>query len=472
MSKISNLEKKLVLRKESTWLKVNEAKKKKIFAFAEGYKKLLDSGKTERAAVAEISGFAKKNGFCDINGIKNIKSGSRIYALNRDKNIILAVAGKRDIECGLNIVVAHIDSPRLDLKPGPLYEDRDTQIALLKTHYYGGIKKYHWVNVPLALQGKVICKNGKSVSIKIGCDDEDPVFVIPDLLPHLSRKLQDERKLSEGIKGEELNILAGSMPVKDEKVKEKVKLYLLSELNRKYQIVEEDFISADLEMVPAGKAKDVGFDRSLVGAYGQDDRICAYTAMQALADLKVPERTAVAVFTEKEEIGSEGSTGMKSRFFENFVSRMIELRGKYEEQLLKHALENSKALSADVNAALDPSFKEVHEIGNAAKLGFGIVITKYTGSGGKFGASDASAEYVGAIRNLLNKNNIPWQGGELGKVDEGGGGTVAKYLAEYNMDVIDAGPPILSMHSPFELSSKADVYSTYEAYKVFFSAKW
>ncbi|MEW6069271.1 MAG: aminopeptidase [Candidatus Thermoplasmatota archaeon] len=468
MAEISKLEEKLALRKESTWLKVDEAKKEKVFKFAEGYKKFINESKTERQAVKYILELAKNKGFQALDKIKALKPGDRVYEINRDKNIILAVIGSEALEKGLNIIVSHLDAPRIDLKPNPLYEDKDSYLGLFKTHYYGGIKKYHWVNLPLALYGKIIKKDGKELDIKIGENDDEAIFVIPDLLPHLSKKYQDERKLSEGIKGEELNVIVGSIPVKDKKVKEKIKLYLLNELNKKYGLVEEDFISAELQFVPAGKAKDIGFDRSLIGAYGQDDRICAYTALQAILEQTAPKRTCIALFVEKEEIGSEGATGMKSMFFEDFVSKLISLTEKYDEYILKRALANSKAISADVNGALDPSFKEVHEIANAAKLGLGVVITKYTGAGGKFLASEATAEYVGAIRNLLNQEKISWQSSELGKVDEGGGGTVAKYLAEYNMDVIDMGPPILSMHSPLEISSKADIYESYRAYKTFF----
>jgi aspartyl aminopeptidase len=470
MAEISRLEEKLALRRESTWLSVDESKKKKIFEFAEDYKKFINECRTERLAVKYIAELARKNGFRALEEIKALKSGNRVYEINRHKNIILAVVGEQSLEKGLNIIVAHLDAPRIDLKPNPLYEDKDAHLGLFKTHYYGGIKKYHWVNLPLALYGKIIKKNGKELELKIGENDNEPIFAIPDLLPHLSKKIQDERKLSEGIKGEELNIIVGSIPMKDKKVKERIKLQLLNELNKKYGLVEEDFVSADLELVPACKARDIGFDSSLIGAYGQDDRICSYTSLQAILELRKPKRTCIAVFVEKEEIGSEGATGMKSMFFEDFVSKLISLTGKYDEHILKRALANSKAISADVNGALDPSFKEAHEIANAAKLGFGVVITKYTGSGGKFLASEATAEYVGAIRALLNSQKIAWQASELGKVDEGGGGTVAKYLAEYNMDVIDMGPPILSMHSPFEISSKADIYESYRAYTAFLNS--
>jgi len=469
MPKKSKLEEKLSMKKESGWVRM-EKKEKDIFSFCKGYMDFLGNAKTERGAVSEILKIAEKNNFKNIKNLKNLKPNMRVYAMNREKNIALAVIGKKPVENGLNIIVSHIDSPRLDLKPNPLYEDKDAGVALFKTHYYGGIRKYHWVNVPLALHGKIIKRNGEPVDIKIGENPDEPVFIIPDLLPHLSKKVQDERKLPEGIKGEELNILVGSIPVKDKNVKEKIKIAVLEKLNKKYGITEEDFVSAELEAVPATTPRDIGFDKSMIGAYGQDDRICAYTSLVAVNETKTPEKTCVALFVEKEEIGSDGNTGMKSMFFEEFVSELIRLTTDYSEIKVKKALSNSKALSGDVNAAIDPTFKDVFEPRNSSKLGFGIVLTKYTGGGGKYSASDASAEYVGKIRKLFNDKKISWQTGELGKVDEGGGGTVAKYLAEYNMDVLDCGPPILAMHAPYEVSSKADVYSAYEAYKAFFGS--
>jgi aspartyl aminopeptidase len=471
MAKKSNLEEKLSMKNEPGWVKMGKEKEKKVFSFCDGYMDFMLNAKTERESVSEIIKNAKKNNFKNIKNVKNLKPGMRVYTVNREKNIALAVIGKKPIEKGLNIVVSHIDSPRLDLKPNPLYENKDAGVALFKTHYYGGIRKYHWVNVPLALHGKVIKRNGESVSIKIGENPDEPVFIIPDLLPHLSKKVQDTRKLNEGIKGEEPNILVGSIPVKNKDVKEKIKIAVLDRLNKQYGIVEEDFVSAELEAVPAIIPRDIGFDKSMIGAYGQDDKICAYTSLIAVNETKNPEKTCVALFVEKEEIGSDGNTGMKSMFFEELVSDLVRLTTDYSEIKVKNALSNSKALSGDVNAALDPTFKEVFETKNASKLGFGIVITKYTGGGGKYSASDASAEYVGKIRKLFNDKKIAWQTGELGKVDEGGGGTVAKYLAEYNMDVLDCGPPILAMHAPYEVSSKADVYSAYEAYKAFFGSE-
>ena len=342
----------------------------------------------------------------------------------------------------------------------------------MKTHYYGGIKKYQWVNIPLALHGKVILANGKEVEIHIGESDKDPVFTICDLLPHLYRKKQADRKLSEGISGEELHVLLASMPYDDRKAKKKVKLWVLDHLNKEYGMVEEDFVSAEIEVVPAGPAREVGFDRSMIGAYGQDDRICAFTCIKAITEIGIPKRTAIALVIDKEEIGSDGPTSIKSRFLEEVFSFLLELKEPdYPDRKLRRALSATYAISSDVNGAVNPMYKDVHELQNAARLGLGICLTKYTGSGGKYSSNDASAEFMAVIRRTLNGAGIPWQTGELGKVDEGGGGTIAKFLAEHNMDVVDAGPALLSMHSPMEISSKADIWSTYGAYKAFYEMK-
>lgn len=462
------LEEKLLMKKNSGWDKLKKRKEKKIFEFSESYKHFMDNGKTERESFNQILILAKKNDFKSFNKVKNLKPGSKVFMTNRNKNIVLIVVGKDDIENGVNIIASHIDAPRLDLKQNPLYEDGDSNLALFKTHYYGGIKKYQWVSMPLAIHGIVIKSDGSKVEIDIGESLGDPVFSITDLLPHLAKNAQNKRKLTEGIKGEELNILIGSRPI-NEDVKEKVKLQILDFLNKKYGIVEEDFISAELEIVPAGNSRDIGFDRSMVGAYGQDDRICAYTSMKALFDVKIPNKTCLGVFIDKEEIGSDGNTGMKSRFIVHVISNIIALlKPNYKYDQFCNVLSNSNAISADVGAGLNPNYKEVHELKNAAKIGYGIILEKYTGHGGKYSASDASAEFVYKIRKLFNENNISWQTGSLGKVDEGGGGTVAKFLAEHNMDVIDCGPGLLAMHSPFEISSKVDIYSCYEAYRAFF----
>lgn len=377
--------------------------------------------------------------------------------------------GQAPLAEGVRIIVSHIDSPRIDLKQNPLYEEAD--LALLRTHYYGGIKKYQWVTIPLSLHGLVVKSDGSKISIRVGEDAEDPVFVINDLLPHLSGKSQDQKKISEAIEGEKLTVLAGSLPFPDSEAKERTKLRIMELLNQKYGLVEEDFVSAELELVPAMKARDVGFDRSMVGSYGQDDRASAYTSLQAILSLPETPRTVIALFVDKEEIGSEGNTGAKSLFLEMMTRTLIERSGlTVTEALLKEVLSNSKALSADVESALDPNYPEVHEKQNAGKLGYGICLEKFTGSRGKAAASDARAEYVGEIRRIFNANKVTWQMTEIGKVDEGGGGTVAKYLATYGMDIIDCGAPVLSMHSPFEVTSKADIFEAYKAYRAFLSS--
>lgn len=461
-----------MLRKQQNgWTKKSLEEKEIIFNFSEGYKNFLNKVKTEREFVEETIKIVEKKGFKNAETIDILKTGDKVYYLNRGKNIVLVVIGKDEIEKGANFVVSHADVPRLDLKGNPLYED--TELALMKTHYYGGIKKYQWVSIPLAMHGIVILENGEKMKVVIGEDENDPVFTIPDILPHLARKVQGERKAGEVIKGEELNILVGSVPtvIADKDIKDKVKYVVLEKLNEKYGLIEEDFISAELQIVPAFKAKDVGLDRGILGAYGHDDRICGYTSLQAILDLEeVPKRTAVCFIVDKEEIGSSGSTGLESNYLEYFMADLInKINGDYNELYLKKTLWNSKALSADVNDGINPMFKEVHDLLNAAKIGYGIVLTKYTGSGGKYSSNDADAEFVHEIRSLFNKEGISWQIGMLGKVDEGGGGTVAKYLAHFGIKTIDAGPALLAMHSPFELASKLDIYESYRAYKAFFS---
>jgi aspartyl aminopeptidase len=460
------LEKKLKFQGKLSWDRLEEWEKEEVFRFAEGYKIFLDRAKTEREAVQEIIQAAKGAGF---QNVSQRDGGKKIFFVNKEKSIALAILGQAPLVEGMRIVVSHVDSPRIDLKQNPLYEEAD--LALLRTHYYGGIKKYQWVTIPLSLHGLVVKSDGTTLPIRVGEDLDDPVFVINDLLPHLSGKTQDQKKLSEAIEGEKLTVLAGSLPFPDAEAKERIKLRVMELLNQKYGLVEEDFTSAELELVPAMKARDVGFDRSLVGAYGQDDRASAYTSLQAILSLQDPPRTVVTLFVDKEEIGSEGNTGAQSLFLERITRTLIERSGlAVTEALLKEVLANSKALSADVESALDPNYPEVHEKQNAGKLGYGVCLEKFTGSRGKVAASDARAEYVGEIRRLFNANNVAWQMTEIGKVDEGGGGTVAKYLAIYGLDIIDCGAPVLSMHSPFEVASKADIFESYKAYRAFLSS--
>ncbi|NOQ38223.1 aminopeptidase [archaeon] len=465
-TKYQKLEEKLALKKKSAWDQFTDRQKKDAFRLCDDYKSFLDNAKTEREAVKEIEAFAKKKGFSGIGEAKELTPGSRVYDTYRNKNAALVIAGKKPITEGARIIVSHIDSPRLDLKPHPLYED--SGLAMLKTHYYGGIKKYQWVNRPFALHGVVTKKDGKTIDIVIGESEKDPVFVISDLLIHLSKNSQDKRLASEAIKGEELNLIVANIPVDDDKVKHKVKLAVLEHLYDKYGIVEEDFVSAELEAVPAGISKDVGFDRSLIGAYGQDDKVCAFASLIASDSVKIPEHTTIVLFYDKEEIGSVGNTGARSNYIEYIVSRILELSGNAaSDSIVREALMKSSALSADVSAAVNPTFKEAHDIFNSNFCGFGALLEKYNGYGGKYSASDASAEYTGRIRKILNDNKIPWQIGELGKVDEGGGSTIAIFFSNYSMDIIDLGVPVLGMHSPFEIVSKADMYSAYLAYVAF-----
>jgi M18 family aminopeptidase len=457
------------MTRENLWKSYNEKEKKQIFKFAEEYKNYLNSAKTEREFVTVTEKELIKNGFTDINKKKTLKKGDKVYYNNRDKNIVAVIIGK-DIKSGINMIVSHVDSPRLDLKPNPIKEIEE--FALLNTHYYGGIKKYQWAATPLALHGVVYLKNNKKVTLSIGEDEDDPVFSIPDILPHLAYKVQDERKSREVIQGEELKLLFGNMPVNDKNAKEQTKQLVLNKLKKDYGIEYDDFFAAELEIVPAGKLRDVGLDRSMIGGYGQDDRICAYTSLRAIYEVKNPEKTVMVYLTDKEEIGSEGSTSLKATLPELIIGKMLSMTEKnYNDQILRETLWNSKALSSDVTAAMNPIFKSVHDEENVARLSYGLAFAKYTGSRGKVSANDADAEYLQEIRQIFDKNKIKYQSGGFGKVDEGGGGTVAKYLAHYGIKTVDAGPALLSMHSLFEISSKADLYETYRAYKVFFELK-
>ncbi len=448
------LKEELFLKKENPLKDISDEKWEKISAFAEDYKAFLTKAKTEREAVKVSLEIAEKAGFKPFDAAKKYVAGDKYYVNNRGKSIAFVVVGKQSADSGIQITAAHIDSPRMDLKPNPLYEDSD--LALFKTHYYGGIKKYQWTTIPLALHGVFVKKDGSVVEVNIGEDENEPCFVVTDLLPHLAQE-QSKRTLSDGIRGEELNILIGSLPFKDDKASELVKLNILKILNEKYGVTEADFLSAELEVVPAVKPRDIGLDRSLIGAYGHDDRVCAYPALAAICEIEAPSKTAVCVLADKEETGSDGNTGLASDFLRFVVRDLAEIQGVDYTV----ALRNSKCLSADVNAGLDPTFKDVMEAKNAARLNYGAVITKYTGARGKSGTSDASAEYVAYVRNMLDNAGITWQTGELGRVDLGGGGTVALYVANMGVDVVDLGVPVLSMHAPFEVVSKFDVYEAY-----------
>lgn len=455
------MEKDIINKKTSGWLKIDSNLKEKIFDFCKGYIKFLNTAKTEREASKEIISNLKDFGFKNINDVDVLKPGDKVYMINRSKSIYAAVIGSKNITEGVNLIGAHIDSPRLDLKPNPLYED--IKLALFKTHYYGGIKKYQWTTIPLAIHGVIVKPSGEKIEVEIGEKEDDPVFTITDILPHLAQE-QYEKKVGKAVTGEDLNVLVGSIPNDDDKVKENI----MNLLNEKYGIKEIDFYSSELEVVPAFKAKDLGFDRSMVAAYGQDDRVCAYTSLKALTDANVKDKTMVAIFADKEEIGSVGNTGMCSQMFDLFINELLNKKGENTPGALNKTYCNSMMLSADVSAGIDPNYKSTAEENNASKIGFGVELNKYTGSGGKSGASDANAEFVAKVRRIFEDNNVKYQVSELGKVDLGGGGTIAYILADKGMDVIDCGVPVISMHSPYEVTSKFDIYSAYLAYKAFF----
>ncbi len=461
-SKAELLKEKLFIKKENTACIIGDSGINEADSFAEGYKNYLDASKTERESVETALEMAKAGGFTEFDKNVRYPAGSKVYVNNRDKALILAVIGHKDIKEGVCIAAAHVDAPRLDLKPNPLYEE--SEMAYFKTHYYGGIKKYQWTAIPLSLHGVAVKSDGSKVTVNIGDAPEDPKFVITDLLPHLAAN-QMRSTMAEGIKGETLNILIGSRPFENTAGADSIKLNIMNILYEKYGITENDFLSAELEAVPAFSACDIGFDRSLIGAYGHDDRVCAYPALMAILDCDEPDYTCITVLTDKEETGSEGNTGLDSKYLEYFVCDLASIYGAEGRDVLS----KSKCLSADVNAAFDPNFPEVYEKRNSCCINNGVCITKYTGSRGKGGTSDASAEFMGEIRNLLDKENVCWQTGELGKIDEGGGGTVAKYIAHLNVDVVDLGVPVLSMHAPFEVVSKTDVFMAYKAFLAFFN---
>jgi aspartyl aminopeptidase len=467
------LAEKLYVDKKNCWEALKPEEAELVRCFAEDYKAFLDRGKTEREFTAAALEILIRAGFQDIEDLLAqsgpLKPGTKVYQNNRGKSLVFAVTGRNALEEGINIVGAHVDSPRIDLKTNPLYEE--AEFAILDTQYYGGIKNYQWTAIPLSLHGVVVREDGTRLEIRIGEDDADPVFTITDLLPHLARE-QMQKKASEAVPGEDLNVLAGSRPYLDEKAKDKVKLNLLNLLHEQYGMVEQDFSGAEFELVPSFKARDLGFDRSMIGGYGHDDRSCAYTALRAVLDLAgedaPPAKTVVGLLTDKEETGSAGNTGAQSRLFENFIAYLFSKGpSPYSDIALRRALSRSSMLSADVNCAFDPTFDSVYDRKTSSYFGKGIVLSKYTGSGGKFGGSEANAEFCARVQSVLNKNKIQWQYGDIGKVDKGGGGTIALYVANLGVEVLDCGIPVLSMHSPFEVISKIDLYTTYRGYAAF-----
>lgn len=449
---------------KNAWEKYDNEKLDELTKFNEEYKNFITFGKTERLVVAESIKLLEEKGFKPLSEFKTVKEGDKVYAINRNKNVFAFIIGKEKASQGINVLGAHIDSPRIDLKQNPLYESFD--FALLDTHYYGGVKKYQWVTIPLALHGVVAKKDSTVIDINVGEDENDPIFCITDLLIHLSAD-QLQKTASKVIEGENLDVTIGSMPLKGEE-KESVKANILKILKEKYNFEEEDFVSAEIEVVPAGNARDLGFDRSMVAGYGHDDRVCAYTSLRAILDLKeIPTKTVCCALVDKEEVGSIGATGAQSNFFENVIAEIINLQEKYNDLLLRRCLSNSNMLSSDVSAGVDPLYVGVNELKNSAYLGKGIVFNKYTGARGKSGCNDASAEYVAKLRKIMDENDINYQTAELGKVDQGGGGTIAYILANLNMNVIDAGISVLNMHAPMEVVSKVDVYEAYKAYIAF-----
>lgn len=458
------LAKKLLSDRSHGAAKVGTKELEKADKFAEGYKAFMNAAKTERETVSWAVKAAEEAGFVPFDPAKKYKAGDKVYYNNRGKAMCLAVIGKKGAKEGVRIAAAHIDSPRIDLKPIPLYESNE--LALLKTHYYGGIKKYQWTAIPLSLHGKIVRKDGEEITVCIGEKEGDPQFTITDILPHLGKD-QLQKRLGEAFTGEDLNVLAGSLPLTDGEGEQLFKLNIMNILNQQYGIVESDLISGELEFVPAFKAVDIGFDRSMIGAYGHDDRVCAYPALEAIFKCKTPEYTAVTVLADKEEIGSVGNTGLASEYLNYFVADLAAAEGLEA----RHVYSKSTCLSADVTAAYDPTYAAAYEAGNSCYLNRGVGLAKYTGSRGKSGSNDANAEFVAQVRRILDDNDVLWQIGELGKVDQGGGGTVALDISRMNADVIDIGVPVLSMHAPFEVVSKLDVYMAYKAFKSYFEAE-
>ena len=457
------LKEKLFNKKENAWKGKSQEDRENIFEYAKGYIDYMNKSKTEREIIENSKKIAEEHGFKDIKDYQNLVAGDKVYYINHEKSMYLAIIGNKPLENGLNIIGSHADSPRLDLKPNPLYED--SEFAYFKTHYYGGIKKYQWTAIPLAIHGVIVKTNGEKIKICIGEDEKDPIFTITDLLPHLAQD-QMKKKASEVVEGEDLNLLIGSIPF-DAEIQEGVKLNILNILNEKYGITEADLLSSEIELVPAMKCRSMGLDNSMVAGYGQDDKICVYTSLTALMNIENPEKTAVCIISDKEEIGSMGNTGMESHVFDTFIAELLNKMQVNKPNLLEKVFCNSKMLSADVDTGLDPIYSSVSDRNNSSYLGRGVGLNKYTGARGKSGASDANAEFVAEVRKIFEENNIRYQISELGKVDVGGGGTIAYILANKGIEVIDCGVPVLSMHSPYEVTSKFDLYEVYRGYEAF-----
>ena len=461
------LKEKLCLDRSTGWKNTNDEEKKQIFQFADDYMYYLNKGKTEKEIVQNSKDILIKNGFKEISEYTQLKPGDKVYYINRERNVFATVIGENPLSEGLKIVGAHADSPRIDLKQNPLYESAD--LALFKTHYYGGIKKYQWATIPLAMHALFVKEDGEKIKVNWGEDESESTFIISDLLPHLAKR-QQSKTLAEGISGEELNIIVGSIPYKDDKANEIIKLNILKILNEKYGITEIDFTSSEIEFVPAFKARSLGFDGSMVAAYGQDDKVCCYTALRGILNVEKPKNTPICVLTDREEVGFMGNTGMESKAFENFVIKLLDKTGQNSINALEKVFEKSEVISADVTAAFDPSFPDVFEANNDAYLGRGVAFAKYVGARGKAGASEASAEFVAKTRRIFKEAGAKYQAAELGKVDEGGGGTIALTFANRGMDVIDCGVPVMAMHSPYEITSKFDIYQAYKGYEAFYKS--
>lgn len=458
---VKKLTEDLLINRKNGYFQMTDEKIKTADKFCEGYKNFMNTAKTEREVTAFAVKAAQKAGFVEFDAQKLYKAGEKVYYNNRGKAVILAIIGKNGCKNGVRIAAAHIDSPRLDLKPHPLYE-KDS-MSFFKTHYYGGLKKYQWTTIPLSMHGRVILKDGTKVDLRIGEEEGDPQFCVTDLLPHLAGE-QMKKTLDKAIEGENMNIVTGSRPIRADDGENLFKLNVMKIINEKYGMTEEDFVSADIEFVPVFKATDIGFDRSMIGAYGHDDKVCAYPALMAALNTKTPQSTVITVLADREEIGSDGNTGLNSQFMRYFIADLAEAEGLE----VRHVLSRSKCLSADVTAAYDPTYADAYEPTNSCYINNGVGMCKYTGARGKSGTSEATAEFVAEIRSLFDKNDVLWQIGELGKVDGGGGGTVAMYIANLNVDVLDVGVPVLSMHSPFEVVSKLDIYMTYKGIKAFY----